>query len=62
MAAVAPGGNGHDAKTPAHPEDTNTITEPTKIVPVTDKISGLGASFTRSFVPYSVNVLKIETR
>jgi alpha-N-arabinofuranosidase len=46
----------------ANPKDTNTITEPMKIVPVTKKISGLGASFTRTFVPYSVNVLKIETR
>jgi alpha-L-arabinofuranosidase len=44
------------------PLDTNSIKEPAKIVPVTTKISGLGASFTRDFAPYSINVVKIETR
>jgi alpha-N-arabinofuranosidase len=46
----------------ADPLDTNSINEPKKIVPVTTKISGLGASFTRDFVPYSINILKIEAR
>jgi len=32
------------------------------LVPVTEKISGLGRSFTRVFAPYSVTVLKIQTR
>ncbi|BCM93649.1 extracellular exo-alpha-L-arabinofuranosidase [Abditibacteriota bacterium] len=44
------------------PDDTNTITEPTKIVPITSKINGLGRSFTRAFAPYSINVLQIETK
>ena len=43
-------------------DDTNTITEPTKIVPVTSKASGLGSTFTQTFGPYSVNVLDIETK
>jgi alpha-N-arabinofuranosidase len=46
----------------AKPEDTNSITEPEKIVPVTAKVGGLGKSFTHTFAPYSVNVLQIETK
>jgi alpha-N-arabinofuranosidase len=41
------------------PEDTNTIDEPTKIVPVTSTITGLGRSFKHTFEPYSVNVIKL---
>jgi alpha-N-arabinofuranosidase len=43
------------------PDDTNTITEPTKLVPVTAEVSGLGTDFTRSFPPYSVSVLELKT-
>lgn len=43
------------------PEDTNTITEPKKIVPVISQITGLGTDFTHSFAPYSVNVLELKT-
>ncbi len=46
----------------ANPQDTNSITETTKIVPVTTKIEGLGQSFTHTFSPYSVNVLQIQTK
>ena len=48
--------------TSAHPGDTNSITEPTKIVPVTSKISGLGTSFTHTFAADSINVLQLETQ
>jgi alpha-N-arabinofuranosidase len=48
--------------TSPNPLDTNSINDPTKIVPVTMKISGLGASFTRDFAPYSINILKIEAQ
>jgi alpha-N-arabinofuranosidase len=44
------------------PEDTNTITEPKKIIPVTSKIKGLGTSFTQTFPAYSVTVLQLETK
>jgi alpha-N-arabinofuranosidase len=44
------------------PEETNTITEPAKVVPVTSKVSGLGQSFTRTLAPYSINVLQMRTR
>jgi alpha-N-arabinofuranosidase len=42
--------------------DTNSITEPTKIVPVVSTINGLGNSFTRTFAPYSVNVIQLQAR
>ncbi len=44
------------------PEDTNTITEPEKIVPVASKIKGISKSFTRSFPPYSITVLEITAQ
>jgi alpha-N-arabinofuranosidase len=48
--------------TSAQPTDTNTIDDPQKIVPVVSKVSGLGATFTRTLAPYSINVLQIETQ
>ena len=38
--------------------DTNSIEQPEKIVPRTEKADGLSANFTREFPPYSVTVLK----
>ena len=48
--------------TSGQPEDTNTLEDPAKVVPVTTKIKGLGTSFTRTFAPYSINVLQLETQ
>jgi alpha-N-arabinofuranosidase len=42
------------------PEDTNSITEPKKIVPVTADASGLSTDFTHTFAPFSVNVLELK--
>jgi alpha-N-arabinofuranosidase len=44
------------------PTDTNSIADPTKIVPVTSTVDGLGTSFTRSFPPYSLTVLQMKAR
>jgi alpha-N-arabinofuranosidase len=41
-------------------EDTNSIQEPKKVVPVTTAVSGLGKSFTRAFPPYSVTILQLQ--
>jgi alpha-N-arabinofuranosidase len=41
--------------------DTNTIKEPTKVAPVSEKISGLSTSFDRTFPAYSVTLLQIGT-
>ena len=46
----------------AQKEDTNTIAEPTKVVPVTSKASGLGKRFSYSFAPYSVTVLVLSSK
>ena len=45
----------------ARQEDTNSLSGPTKVVPVTGSIDGLGRNFTRTFSPYSVTVLRIQT-
>ncbi|GJI94026.1 hypothetical protein RugamoR57_07440 [Duganella caerulea] len=46
----------------AKKEDTNTIAEPAKVVPVTSKVSGLGKAFNYSFAPYSVTVLVLSIK
>ncbi len=43
------------------PEDTNTITDPENIVPVTSGIKGVKPVFTRTLDPYSVSILQIQT-
>jgi alpha-L-arabinofuranosidase len=43
-------------------DDTNTLQEPRKIVPHTEKADGLGANFTREFPAYSLTVLKIKSK
>jgi alpha-N-arabinofuranosidase len=42
------------------PDDTNSITEPARIVPISTNIDGLGATFARTFPPYSITVLQIK--
>jgi alpha-N-arabinofuranosidase len=44
------------------PQDTNSITEPAKVVPVIGKEGGLGTSFMHTFPKYSVTVLLIKGR
>jgi len=44
------------------PDDTNSIKEPTKIVPVPEKVNGLGTDFTREFPPYSITILELKTK
>jgi len=41
-------------------DDTNSIEEPMKIIPVMEKTKGLGANFTRSFPPFSITVLELK--
>ncbi|HEY3863780.1 MAG TPA: alpha-L-arabinofuranosidase C-terminal domain-containing protein [Verrucomicrobiae bacterium] len=45
----------------ASPDDTNSINDPKKIIPVTETIEGLAADFTRTFPAYSITVLEIKT-
>ena len=42
------------------PQDTNSITSPEKIKPVTSKVDGLSKDFTHTFPPFSVTVLQMK--
>ncbi len=42
------------------PEDTNSITDPENIVPVTTQIKGVSTSFKRKLAPYSVSILQLH--
>jgi alpha-N-arabinofuranosidase len=42
--------------------DTNSITDPKHIVPVTEPVTGLGSTIHRTFAPLSINVLEIHTK
>ncbi|MEA3188259.1 MAG: alpha-L-arabinofuranosidase [Chthoniobacter sp.] len=46
----------------AKPDDSNSISEPKKIIPVTTKAAGLSPQFSYTFTPYSVTVLVIPSR
>jgi alpha-N-arabinofuranosidase len=43
-------------------EDTNSLQEPAKIVPVEAAVSGLSTDFTREFPPYSITVLELKAQ
>jgi alpha-N-arabinofuranosidase len=44
------------------PEDTNTITEPEKIVPVSQPVTDMSANYKHTFDAYSVNVLQVKLK
>jgi alpha-N-arabinofuranosidase len=44
------------------PEETNSITEPKKLMPVTSQAEGLGNSFNRDFPAHSISVLEIKSK
>ncbi len=44
----------------ASPTDTNTLSNPTKITPVTHHLKGLSSSFNYSFAPYSITALSLN--
>ncbi len=41
---------------------TNSLSDPKHIVPVEDKVTGLGTHFTRDLPPLSITVLELETK
>jgi alpha-N-arabinofuranosidase len=57
---VAPNGTSVELKS-TRLEDSNSLQEPANVVPVTRAIDGLSPNFTRTFSPYSITVLKIQT-
>jgi alpha-N-arabinofuranosidase len=44
------------------PNDTNSIDEPTKIIPAMETVDGLGTDFTREFPPYSITILELKAK
>jgi alpha-N-arabinofuranosidase len=46
----------------ANRTETNTIKDPQHLVPVGEKIKGLGTSFTRTFSPCSITVLELNAK
>ncbi|HEY4110699.1 alpha-L-arabinofuranosidase C-terminal domain-containing protein [Puia sp.] len=42
------------------PAETNSISEPQKIIPVESAVKGMGRNFVRTFPPYSITVLQIK--
>jgi len=44
------------------PDDQNSVTEPKKVFPHPITVQGIGKSFTRTYPPYSVTVLRVKTR
>jgi alpha-L-arabinofuranosidase len=44
------------------PDDTNSITEPKKLIPVTSRADGLSKGFTREFPAYSITVMRIKAK
>ena len=59
VASIAPTGVA-TVLTSANPTDTNSIAEPTKVIPVTTPATGLSTSFTRTLAPFSLTVLKLQ--
>ena len=45
-----------------HAEDTNTISEPDKIVPLTTAIKGIGKKFQQIFPAYSVSIVQLQIK
>jgi alpha-N-arabinofuranosidase len=43
------------------PNDTNSLQEPGRVVPITESVTGLGTDFTREFPPYSITILELKT-
>jgi len=43
-------------------DDTNSITEPNKVVPRREKVDGLGDNFVQEFPAYSITVLTLKTK
>jgi len=43
-------------------DDTNTINEPDKIVPVTTPVKGIRKTFHQNILPYSITVLQMQTK
>jgi alpha-N-arabinofuranosidase len=46
----------------ANRDETNSLNDPQHVVPATEKVSGLGTSFTRTFPPCSITILELSAK
>jgi alpha-N-arabinofuranosidase len=46
----------------ANRDETNSLNDPQHVVPATEKVSGLGSSFTRTFPPCSITILELSAK
>jgi alpha-N-arabinofuranosidase len=46
----------------ADPAATNAIDKPTIVVPITKQVSDIGLSFTHTFPPYSITILRLDAQ
>lgn len=58
---VAPSGT-QTVLSSASPSDTNTLSNPNKVVPVSSSLTGLGRTFRHVFPPYSLSVLTLSVK
>ncbi len=58
--SVAP--NATETVLAADPQETNAIDTPTKVVPATRRVSGIRPTFTHTFAPHSITVLRLDAR
>jgi alpha-N-arabinofuranosidase len=60
VAALAPKGSAITLA--GNPEDSNSITQPKKIIPLTTTVRGVKPVFTYTLPPHSIVVLKLKAR
>jgi alpha-N-arabinofuranosidase len=46
----------------AHPDETNSLENPTKVLPKTTTLTGVKPEFVHTFPPHSISLLTLETR
>ncbi len=46
----------------ANRDETNSLNDPQHVVPATEKVTGLGTSFTRSYPPCSITILELSAK
>jgi alpha-N-arabinofuranosidase len=46
----------------ANRDETNSLNDPQHVVPATEKVTGLGTSFTRTYPPCSITILELDAK
>ncbi len=62
LAGISPAPTAQAITISGNPKDTNTLTDPEKILPVTSTVEGIAEAFDHPFPAHSVTVLKITAK